>query len=56
MGSAICCPAPEFTQKRIFYCRKCKKRRVHLMKFFEWYEPHANCLKCGDMIQFGGGE
>lgn len=53
---AICAPAPEFTKKKFYYCEKCKKRRLFELKAFEWYPPHANCLTCDALIQFGGEE
>jgi hypothetical protein len=50
MGSAICAPAPIQIIKRFFFCHRCKHKRLCEMKVFEWYEPHAVCLKCKTTI------
>lgn len=52
MGSAICRPAPIETRRKFYYCRKCKKRRLHFIKFFEWYMPYAICLTCDTLLHF----
>ncbi len=38
---------PPIEDKRMFlHCRKCRRRRLHVVKFYEWYEPLAKCLTC----------
>lgn len=46
----ICSPTPREQAKKIYKCRKCKRRRLHLVKFYEWYGPDARCLTCDNFI------
>jgi len=48
----ICSPTPRDEKKKFYKCRKCKKRRLHLIKHYEWYAPTGKCLKCKTPIYF----
>lgn len=46
----VCAPKPESTARRYFRCRRCKRKRLHDVRFYEWYSPSARCRKCGRVI------
>lgn len=31
---------------KVAYCHECRKRRLHLVLVYEWYDPHWVCLAC----------
>lgn len=48
----VCSPTPMDEKKKFFRCFKCKKKRIHLIKYYEWYGPSGHCLTCKNRIAF----
>lgn len=42
----ICAPSHDCASRHVFRCRKCKRRRLHLVLSYEWYGSDAFCLTC----------
>lgn len=39
--------APSGLARTIQTCPRCKARKRHLVRVFEWYSPHVTCCACG---------
>jgi hypothetical protein len=52
MSGAICAPAPVKVMRRFYWCRRCERRRLHDLKIYEWYGPHAVCRTCKTLVHF----
>lgn len=38
-----------WTGRSVQHCRRCKRKRRHVVTFYEWYEPRATCCTCGSV-------
>lgn len=46
-GVPSVCVSPVIgVMRRVLYCRRCRRKRRHLVRCYEWYEPGAACLTC----------
>lgn len=48
----VCSPTARDTKKKFYKCKKCKKKRLHIIRFYEWYAPDGRCLTCKNYISF----
>lgn len=40
-------PQPTWVHRRARHCKQCKRRRVHAVYCYEWYDPDWRCTSCG---------